>query len=114
MTCVISHDASASRTAAAIDVGGLLRPARAHGTARADDLAELRARLVGDDHARLGAAAIDSDDDEGHARAGRRGRHGMRVVTRGCRRASVMEVPMRTYQGHAIAANGASVDASEG
>src|SRR6185503_20045925 len=95
------------------EIGGPLGLTRTNGTARPDDLVELRARFVGDDHARLGAAAVHSDDDEGHARSGVAAGAGC-VYDDRMPTSSVMTVPMKTYQGHAIDANGASAGASDG
>src|SRR4029079_14696222 len=86
-------------------VRGTLGLTGPHRAARPDDLAELFAAFVRNDPARLGAAAVHSDDDPGHARSGVAAGAGCvnddRMPT-----IRVMTVPMNTYQGHAIVANG--------
>ena len=95
------------------DVGRMFRLAGAHRATGADNLAELRAMFIGHDDAGLRAASVDSEDNEGHVDTARTA--GTRWVKEEMMpTTSVMVVPMRTYQGHAMFFTGASVDASDG
>ena len=88
----------------------------AGGTDRApwsNDFAELRSVLVRDDDACLRATSIDTDDDERHETAGTRAGMGC-VSDESIPTISVKVSPMKTYHGHAMPVNGASVPAIDG